>query len=527
MSEYLMKIQYDEIRILDDFIITTENVDKVFSDDVICLDVSELDSSISKTFLYLITPIFDYYSANESNLLLICSKLEECIYEWEKIINMLDGKLSTLKKVICIKGIDNKYFINDCFKLYNLGMALVQFKRLDEDIASIVIGGYLPEKKENLYRLIGIQQTITYWNYGLVSVLWDNFGYKYSNKYGFSKLINGYLQNVIQLFKKRYSILADDEYDKLCGDLSKDYADMFYLYSKHEIDLKCNTIRIQFAELAYMYSPFVYESRKKDIGVLFDVMWSILSDGEIARIYIEEYEYKTQKNINDIGRNDHTTRIHIIFSLINEDIYSLRIDMPHKGVDYVHFNLQELKNGYVSDSAMPILSKEKVNEMNKFLGVEMKYFFYEVGEGVWWFRTNYLELIENIEDEDKADYLRQIFEEQKHYELKIENDGYELFNEFKYYLKLYLSECIQCNYQIDIGKEIVIYRCVLWARKMLEYTMPGLETKEFELVIDRYKELIISLLLDYTDGFTEEDWNILGYRDILEYIIDEFWNAKK
>lgn len=497
----------------------------VLDSNALCLDISELNDSVSKTFLYLIGPVFNYFSRNKKNIQSINSIMKEYLPEGDKILNMLEGRVCLLQYIVCLADGENKYLIKDPFKLYNQGIALINFKKMDEDIQLISLGGGLSARQDNLLLLTGIQENITFWNYGLVSVLWENFGYKYSSKYGLAVLNSGYLQEVIRMFRGRYAVYAEKFYDEMQEQKISDIMDMFYLLSKHEIDLKCNSLRIQYAELAYMYSPFVEESRKKDIGILFDILWKVFCDCEIARVYIEENEYKTRKNICEVGSQDRTTRVHIIFSLINNDIYSLRIDMPHKGVEYVHINLQELHREHIYDSAMPIMDDEVLEEVKTLLDGNIEQYFYESGEDLWWFRIGFMKKIEEIDDELKVRRLREIFERQKHFEVKIISDGYELFNDFKYYLKLYLSNFVQINHPFDIVKEIILYRCVLWSREMTEQLYPGIDTEaEIDEKIHTYITAIKKELYNVTEGFSEKELDELTWREAVELLVGEFWN---
>lgn len=531
--KYISNANFDEKVIFEqnfskDKILPKEETDlneNVFDSNTLCLDISELNDSISKTFLYLTAPVFNYFSRNKKNIQFINSIMKECLPEGDKILYILEDRVCLLKNIVCLADGENKYWIKDPFKLYNQGIALIHFKKMDEDIQLISLGGGLSERQDNLLLLVGIQETITFWNYGLVSVLWENFGYKYSSKYGLAVLNGGYLQDVISMFKGRYSVFAEKFYDEIHEQKISDIMDMFYLLSKHEIDLKCNSLRIQYAELAYMYSPFVEESRKKDIGILFDILWKVFCDCEIARVYIEENEYKTRKDICEVGRQDRTTRIHIIFSLKNNDIYSLRIDMPHKGVEYVHINLQELYQGHVYDSAVPIMDDEVLEEVKTLLDGNIEQFFYESGEDLWWFRIGFMKKIEEIDDEQKVQRLRDIFERQKHFEVKIITDGYELFNDFKYYLKLYLSRFVQINHPFDIVKEILMYRCVLWSREMTELLYPGIDTEaEIDEKIHIYITAIKKELYNLAEGFSERELDELTWREVVELLVGEFWN---
>ncbi len=501
--------------------------DETFNGKGLCLDISNLNDSISKTFLYYITPVFNFFSRNKQNIHIINSILKDYIPEWEKILHILDNRICLLHFITRMKDNEIIYKIDDSFKfdLYNQGIALVHFKKMDEDIYLISVDGGISIREDNLCLLAEIQETITFWNYGLVSVLWKNFGYGYSCKNGLGLLNNAYLQEVLALFKKKYSIFSSDFFEEACNKKTvADAIDMFYLFSRHEIDSKCNSLRIQFAQLAYMNSPFVDDSRKKDITILFDILWKITCNCEIARIYIEENEYKSRKNLCQIGKADRTTRIHIIFSLANNDIYSLRIDMPHKGVEYAHINLQELKDGHVADSPMPILDNELENEVKMILEKDLTKYFYTSGDDVLWFRVDFLNKIDELCDEEKKQRLIDIFKCQKHFEIKIENDGYDLFNEFKYYLKLYLSNFIQAINPIEIGEEIIKYRCVLWSRNMLETLRLGLDSEEqLNKAIDKCMKPIKKQLCSVTKEFTLDDLNIFAWSDILELLLNDIW----
>ena len=54
------------------------------------------------------------------------------------------------------------------------------------------------------------------------------------------------------------------------------------------------------------------------------------------------------------GSDDATTRFSIIFSACNDDVYLLRIDLPHKGEEKLHLNMQELINGKLLATGYPL-----------------------------------------------------------------------------------------------------------------------------------------------------------------------------
>ena len=69
--------------------------------------------------------------------------------------------------------------------------------------------------------------------------------------------------------------------------------------------------------------------------------------------------------------DDNTTRMQLIFSLENnDDIYILRIDMPHKGEEKLHINMEECIESGVVASGFPLkFDGEKSLKLRKILDV--------------------------------------------------------------------------------------------------------------------------------------------------------------
>lgn len=82
--------------------------------------------------------------------------------------------------------------------------------------------------------------------------------------------------------------------------------------------------------------------------------------------------------------------------------------MPHKGVEYVHMNLQEIRGDKILDTAMPLLDNNILVEIKTLLGSNMSTYFYEVGEALWWFRIDFLKKIQNIQDKNNTTIGRNI-----------------------------------------------------------------------------------------------------------------------
>lgn len=68
--------------------------------------------------------------------------------------------------------------------------------------------------------------------------------------------------------------------------------------------------------------------------IIKDIMQEYMFCCDIISLYIEsDIYFKFNKNNVLRGKEDKTTRLQIFFRISNNDIYSLRIDMPHKGVN--------------------------------------------------------------------------------------------------------------------------------------------------------------------------------------------------
>lgn len=117
--------------------------------------------------------------------------------------------------------------------------------------------------------------------------------------------------------------------------------------------------------------------------------------------------------------------------------------------------------------------------------------------------------------------MEEIFEKQQHFEVKISSDGYALFNDFKPYLKVYLSKFIQNNQPFEIVEEISKYRCVLGSRMWVDEMLLKLVRNE-KICLD--KKMMKEEVFKVVTGFSAEEFNELTCKDILEMLIGEIWD---
>lgn len=154
-------------------------------------------------------------------------------------------------------------------------------------------------------------------------------------------------------------------------------------------------------------SPFCDDIEKNIASCFLDNLSSSLPNCRIEDIFMEPNVYFSESEPG----NRTSTKLEIFFSLNNEDKYQLRVDFPHKGVDYIHFNLYEP----YAETAFPIDAYE-YTEILKNHGDIVDKFFYKSGSK-WWFRNSFSRLIKDLSDEQSAlrDALESLFNEHQHY----------------------------------------------------------------------------------------------------------------
>ena len=137
---------------------------------------------------------------------------------------------------------------------------------------------------------------------------------------------------------------------------------------------------------------------------------------------------------------DNTTRMQMIFSLENNDIYILRIDMPHQGEEKLHINIEECHELGVIASGFPLKTSEsKCFELKKLLGSHFDELFYTAGNRIW-FRTRFKNKLQHADIESEIrERVEQIFNEQSHKEI-ITNYSEEQVLAFFEEVKKYLEE---------------------------------------------------------------------------------------
>lgn len=186
---------------------------------------------------------------------------------------------------------------------------------------------------------------------------------------------------------------------------------------------------------SYEYEEYMHEYARQ----LIDLIQEIMFCGEIHKIYIQMKDYNIEIPMDERGSDDATTRFSIIFSACNDDVYLLRIDLPHKGEEKLHLNMQELINGKLLATGYPLDDDVENNKkLTDLLGNKFDEIFFK-NEGHIWFKSDFEKKLEkmNIEQEIKNE-LMVLFKYRCHYPIIFNVNDESKYAEFLEEMKEYL-----------------------------------------------------------------------------------------
>ena len=210
--------------------------------------------------------------------------------------------------------------------------------------------------------------------------------------------------------------LSDDDYP---SDV------MALIFDAIDIRKQVDVLGVTISTFLVLSDERVPVQEKKFANKMLKIYRQLLYFGKIEKIYFQTGSLKNEASIRN--SNDCTTRFQIIFSLHNQDKYILRVDMPHKGQDMVHINLNEsIFDGTVSklvSTAFPFSDDSIIIEQISFLGDDMLKLFYRQ-EHMFWFCAEFKKKVEElIHEESNKIFLCKLYDNRCHYfELWEEDD---------------------------------------------------------------------------------------------------------
>ena len=243
----------------------------------------------------------------------------------------------------------------------------------------------------------------------------------------------------------RMDVLRQASYDNVCKSIQAlEWCEKIQLeLDKSFLEAGIDFMKVQATLLTLAESPLYSDSVReiaKSIALLFKEM---LVNSRILKIVIEpnfmnsEFEVGFKKS----------TKIEIFFSLENGDRFCLRLDFPHEGVPYIHYNLHEPLHA----TGLPI-KFEEIGRLTELCGTREnfeKLFF--VYDNLCWFRWNFLGKMKEIFDEksEEAAKLENLFRRQSHYRMIDPKMGEDQVKEFleSFIIGLNSMDMANCIYE--------------------------------------------------------------------------------
>lgn len=214
-------------------------------------------------------------------------------------------------------------------------------------------------------------------------------------------------------------------------------SDMLLMIDLYRVRKQCILEKIMIAFIYVFRSPEYDEGIRQYAHTLVSLLNEIMVCGEIHKLYLQEGYYNVYSGTEKTS-NDATTRMSIIFSTKNEDIYIVRIDLPHKGQEFFHINMEEVVGEKILPVGYPI-TYDMLKNLDLNLDQELfDDLFFEMNDRVW-FRTEFGKNVKRkVIDPQLRQQLENLFHQQSHISITVEDNCINqvtFMEEVKVYLK--------------------------------------------------------------------------------------------
>lgn len=493
------------------------------------IDISGLENKYSKTMIYFMINSLEAYNWEDDieikafieliensggNINYVMNQIESDIEQFRNLKTLTDNdKIYYIKDNIFYLNFEKTYFPVDTY--CNCGVMAMDFISIKESFSNIrsisnCIGTdniikCFNHLSEITSKIIFLNQSISSLAITKAQTL-DEFSF--SKKYMPSPLLIGDVHGI----KDFWRIFCLDYIDIESDEMKR----MLALKIRSDVDFlkkKIRFLEFQHAIISILGSPF-YEYEYKDIlYTIYSKIQELMHNCLVIDMYIDFLPVNSRIPISTRGAKERTTRIQIIFSLPNQSYFNLRLDLPHKGMEYIHINIHD-ENG---ENALPIEQKDW-DLLNKCIDINvLKSIFYE-NDNKYWFCTMFeKKIVESMEisDEQKG-ILIKIFKENSHFKLETKNlKDVDYFEELRFFIT------INKDFKtLESGK--LEYRKNLKMAKFrdLYYILTTIIMFREKEDVDRIKEIVIDRFYNSCeyDEFKKQEVEVLDLIDVLELI---------
>lgn len=212
--------------------------------------------------------------------------------------------------------------------------------------------------------------------------------------------------NLLRTMRKEYSLVEHIPAKIRGRDTFIDLWELAIINDEEAIRQHYEYLKLLSVLLCLGSSPTCDASTRRLANDLLFTLTNTLADCRINRIVFESNTHCEKENTPKS-----TTMVEIFFFLPNGDRYCLRIDSPHDGAQYYHFNLHEPGG----DTACP-LSNDERNSLCSVVGQSLSDRLLYRCEGSWWFRSHFETILEEAQAQSGSDLskVRESFESHRH-----------------------------------------------------------------------------------------------------------------
>lgn len=248
--------------------------------------------------------------------------------------------------------------------------------------------------------------------------------------------INIQQQRIIQAYKKY--IPKEENHNCYVSDIL-----LFFelIIVKHKIDIIKILLSLICICKSIEYDDTLRQYAKTLIYILLEVMYC----GEVHKVYIQMKDTNICIPKEERGSNDATTRFSIMFSMCNEDILLLRIDLPHKGENRLHINLQECVQNTMLETGYPLKdTPQNRKKLKGLVGNNFDELFFYTNNHIW-FRSEFVKKLKKVKlENENKELIMKLFRDRCHYSIDFAEEDEEKYIEFTNELRDYFV-CLGLN----------------------------------------------------------------------------------
>lgn len=193
-------------------------------------------------------------------------------------------------------------------------------------------------KKDYSYQAIAANYEAYLWVVQSLGTISSNITVYFSLKegyYTYEKSLHSYgnTMNCSTYLNMLRSFMIEGFYEKY-----SEYLPLVYNLLDYEIDSFRNLILFINALVLVAESEKIDRALRRIAEQLLDRFFMLLQDTCIVSCKINSAYHDLKLPVYERGRVDQTTLLQMFYYYPNTDAYSLRLDLPHQGVEYIHFN---------------------------------------------------------------------------------------------------------------------------------------------------------------------------------------------